>query len=326
MLTSAAEFALRGWWLTGLSRRLTLLVFDFAVLIGVLALSGGGAAFFGYAATFSALAGILLGVRAVPLWLGVGTQAWAVGVAAGASFVMPPAIATAGVAAAAMRHVLIRRRVRATAEVEAALQSAAALERARLARELHDSVAKTVRGMSLAALALPRSLNHQPQVAAQLADAISSAAEAAERETRALLSGLRLDSAAADFADTVDRLCAVWSAETGVPVDVEVPRVEPSVAVRYELVRILHEALTNVARHARAGRVLVLVRRQEQGLSLVVRDDGVGFHVPEDLSLSTMGDHHGLIGMTERARTVGGSLDVASTPGRGTIVTVRVPT
>jgi signal transduction histidine kinase len=322
VLSSAAEFALRGWLLTGLGRRVALLAADFVVLLVVLALADGGPAFFGCAAGWAALSGVVLGFRATPLWIAQLVQGYAVTDAAAMTKVLPPAVVLAGVAAATARHLLLRQRLRAAAEIEAAQRSAATLERARLARELHDSVAKTVRGMSMAALALPRSVGDQPQVALQLADAISSAAEAAERETRALLSGLRLDAPVEAFAGTVERLCRVWSAESGIPVHVDVAAVDPPVPVRYELARILHEALTNVARHARARRVLVMIRRQDRMLALTVRDDGDGFAVPEDV---TGTDHHGLVGMAERARAIGGRFQVVSTPGRGTIVTVRAP-
>jgi signal transduction histidine kinase len=324
LLASAAEFLVRDQVLKGAGRGLVFLTADFAVLLGVLALSDGGPVFFGAAAAWSALAGVLLGVRAAPLWLAAAAQAWTVGVAVAAHPALPPLIALAGVAAAVCCRLLARRNARTAAEMADAQRSAVAMERARLARELHDSVAKTVRGMSVAALALPRSVGEQPQLALRLADAISSAAEAAERETRTLLSGLRLESPAEDFADAVARLCRAWSADCGIPVHLEVQPVKPPVPVRYELARILHEALTNVARHAQATSVLVMVRRHERTVSLVVRDNGTGFAVPADLTATETS--HGLVGMTERAQTVGGDLTIVSEHGHGTIVTARVPT
>jgi len=238
---------------------------------------------------------------------------------------MAAAVPLTGLAAAVACRILLRSRLRSAAEVDAVQRSAAALERARLARELHDSVAKTVRGMSLAALALPRSVGGQPQVARQLADAISAGAAAAERETRALLSGLRLDAPDEDFHRTLEGLCRAWSAESGIPAELDMSPLDPPVPVRYELARILHESLTNVARHARARRVLVLVRRQDRTLLLVVRDDGDGFAVPPDLSVLQAHNHHGIVGMGERTRAIGGRFEVVSEPGRGTIVTARVP-
>lgn len=187
--------------------------------------------------------------------------------------------------------------------------------------------------MSLAALALPGSLRRQPDLAHQLADAISAAAAAADRETRELLEGLRLDLPDEDFGRTIDRLCRAWSARTGIAVRADigagVAAVELPVPVRYELARIAHEALTNVARHARAGRVLVSLTASFAGrhrsVVLTVRDDGTGFAAPDDLADLQDHGHHGLIGMAERARTVGGRLEILTAPGAGTTVRALVP-
>jgi signal transduction histidine kinase len=97
--------------------------------------------------------------------------------------------------------------------------------------------------------------------------------------------------------------------------------------VRYELTRIVHEALTNVARHAEATRVGVVVRAERRGrLTLTVRDDGKGFVVPEDVETLQHTGHAGIVGMMERASALGGELTIASTPGTGTVVRVQVPT
>ncbi len=86
--------------------------------------------------------------------------------------------------------------------------------------------------------------------------------------------------------------------------------------------RILQEALTNVARHAHAGAVRIGVRQRGRMLTLTVRDNGRGITKAERTSVESIG----LLGMTERARLLGGSLSIAGAPGRGTTVTVKVPT
>jgi signal transduction histidine kinase len=86
------------------------------------------------------------------------------------------------------------------------------------------------------------------------------------------------------------------------------------------LFRIAQEALTNVARHARASRVTVLLGRDGGRLSLEVRDDGVG--ISDETAASTRS--LGLLGMRERARRLGGDLTISAAPGRGTVVTVSV--
>jgi signal transduction histidine kinase len=298
-----------------------LLVSDLAVLLAVLALAGPGPLYLGYAASVAAFGGLLLGLPATAIWAGLLVQTYAVGrTVVGAALIVP-----AGVAAVLVGSVVTGQARRRAAELATAQREATALERARLARELHDSVAKTVRGMSLAALALPRSVGQQPQLAVQLADAISAAAVAAERETREVLAGLRLDSPDEAFPPALTRLCHIWSAGSGIPVDCRIAPVEPPVPVRYEVVRIVQEALTNTGRHARAGRVVVTLDHDGQWLRLSVRDDGVGFRVPKDLTTSAERDRHGLVGMSERARSVGGRLEIAAEPGRGTTITARLP-
>ncbi|WP_344506075.1 sensor histidine kinase [Dactylosporangium maewongense] len=312
-----------------------VLAVDLAVAVAVLALSRGGMAFFCYVAGSAALGGALLGMRALLLWV---VQA-ALGFAAAGAVLRandpPPDVAAfvvafpmisvlAGIGAAAAAGALQRHLDLAVDVVAAAQRSAAASERARLARELHDSVAKTLRGVSFAALALPQSLRRHPDLAERLAGTVSRGAEAAAREARELLEGLRIDHLDLSFADTVRATAGDWSDRSGVPVRVDAEPAEPGVEVRYELVRILAEALQNVARHAGAWRVDVAVRLGGDRLELRVRDDGRGF-VPRDLAVLQADGHLGIVGMAERARTVGGSLRVSSVPGRGTEIIAAVP-
>src|SRR4028118_1750099 len=86
------------------------------------------------------------------------------------------------------------------------------------------------------------------------------------------------------------------------------------------LSRICQEALTNVARHAAAGHVDVLLVATPEQVRLVVEDDGRGFEAS-----AVPGERHGRVGMNERARMLGGSLEVRSSPGAGTRVEVAVP-
>jgi signal transduction histidine kinase len=85
--------------------------------------------------------------------------------------------------------------------------------------------------------------------------------------------------------------------------------------------RILQESLTNVARHARASQVSVRVTRENDRIVLTVRDDGVGF----DTARPRKPGSFGLAGLRERAYLVEGELDIASSPGHGTTIEVRIP-
>ncbi|MFC4043805.1 sensor histidine kinase [Dactylosporangium siamense] len=312
-----------------------VLAADTAAVLGVLALDGGGVTFYCCAVGASALAGVLAGMWALPLAAAHTALGYLVAAAvlpAGADprlagFVLTfPIACVLAAAGAAVATAALGRYVELSVRVVASAQrTAAASERARLARELHDSVTKTLRGVSFAALALPQSLRRHPDLAEQLADTVSRGASVAAEEARELVDGLRLDAPDSDFADTVQEICRRWSQVYGIPVRLATAPVDPPVAVRYELCRILQEALHNVAQHASARHVGVAVRGAPGRLELRIRDDGRGFGLPADLSQLRAAQHFGLIGMYERAHTIDGSLHVASSPGRGTTVEVTVP-
>ena len=96
-------------------------------------------------------------------------------------------------------------------------------------------------------------------------------------------------------------------------------------AMRLALFRIVQEALTNVARHAEARRVDVTFRLDDEAASLHIADDGRGFVLPERLIELEQQGHLGLSGIAERTQAIGGTLEVASTPGAGTSLRVTAP-
>ena len=116
-----------------------------------------------------------------------------------------------------------------------------------------------------------------------------------------------------------------WSTHFGIPVQVHTDRLtdEPlTPELETTLYRLAQEALNNIAKHARANRVDVVLERCGDGLSLIVEDNGKGF---DPAGLEASGLRFGLIGIRERAALVGAALQVESAPGRGTTVVVRAP-
>jgi signal transduction histidine kinase len=333
-VASAVELAALGHWPRVVRRPLVAIAVDSVLVLGVLAISHGGVAYFCFASGAGAMAGVLLGLRAVPVWAIHATLGFTV-IAEVLRRTEPPvdimalvvafpvAGALAGVGAAMATTALANQIELSTQLIASAQRSAVASERARLARELHDSVTKTLRGVSLAALALPSVLRRQPALAEHLAGTVVAGATAAAQQARELLEEMRFD--VRNLAAGVDSLCQAWSTSTGIPVRVSAAAVNPPVAVSYELTRILREALANVARHGQARWVGVRLVPQSQGLLLEITDDGVGFAVPSDLTGLQSAGHFGIVGMAERARTVGGVLRLDSAPGAGTRITVQVP-
>ena len=125
--------------------------------------------------------------------------------------------------------------------------------------------------------------------------------------------------------DALEAVTAEWSKLNGIPADVTVTgnviALHPEIEVA--LLRIAQEALANVARHAGATRAGLTLSFIGDVVTLDVRDDGVGFTVPEPDASSTAG--FGLSGMRQRVARVAGSLAIESEPGGGTALSARVP-
>ncbi len=206
-------------------------------------------------------------------------------------------------------------------ELGARMQVAREEEAKRIAREIHDDLgqALTVLKMDLARLKTRAAAD--PALAAPLAemDGVIDGAVATTRRIAAdlrpaILDDLGLAAAIAWHAEQV-------SARAGFEVTVDVPSSDVSVdsAGSIVLYRVLQEALTNIARHAKATHVTITLRERAPHVTLEIKDDGRGFD-PEAPTRS-----FGLLGMRERTASVGGLLDVDSAPGRGTLLRAQVP-
>ncbi|GGY90845.1 hypothetical protein GCM10010365_06560 [Streptomyces poonensis] len=249
--------------------------------------------------------------------------------------------AGAGVIGVTLRNLLFRFGTATEALSEAtsrlAVAEAVETERARLARELHDSVAKTLHGLALAADALSASADRSadPRVLKRQAELVASAARRAAGESRDLLSGLRrhTDLTGEPPTDLLVGLSSVtdhFAARTNVPVRWETSGPIPARDLRtsqiHHLQAILSEALENAHRHARATQVVVEVRALTGTLHLTITDDGVGLPpglTPEEAARA---GRFGLLGMQERATTIGASLSITTGPPTGgTSIRVSLP-
>ena len=117
-----------------------------------------------------------------------------------------------------------------------------------------------------------------------------------------------------------------FARRTGIPthlVIAPVPKLSPVLEIT--CFRIAQEVLTNVTRHAQAGNVWFSLQYGERNLSLTVRDDGVGFDVAAARARAISGTSMGLLGIKERAASIGGTLLLTSAVGRGSEVSVTLP-
>lgn len=213
-------------------------------------------------------------------------------------------------------------------------EQAALSERVLLAREMHDSLAKTVHGVSLLAKSLAVSLERDGSAHVGRAVLIHEACDEAIGDTRDILSGLRALSH--DSLDVAVRLEAtMWQDRNGIPVDVNTPEHCGQVRVRSDVawatVRVLGELLENIKKHARAQRVRVVLDLNDSAVRLTVSDDGRGMvHLegqPIDVGGLALGGHYGLIGVHERVSELDGALTLTSrtTAPTGTEVAVELP-
>lgn len=210
---------------------------------------------------------------------------------------------------------------------QAEIRSVAANERARLAREMHDSLAKTLRGIAMSAQALPVWVRKSPERAISEGQRIASAAEIASREARELITDLRDDQVQLPLVDSIHTVLDRWADNVSLSVHESLDEsADLSLIARYELVAILREALTNIERHAKASAVSVQMEAGPQTLTLVIEDDGEGFTLPPKgtnwLDELARDGHYGLIGMHERAKRANAELTVESQPGSGAKLTV----
>jgi nitrate/nitrite-specific signal transduction histidine kinase len=198
---------------------------------------------------------------------------------------------------------------------ERAERSAAAAERSRLARDLHDAVSQTLFSSALIADVLPRIWETNPQEGRKRLEELRQLTRGALAEMRTLL--LELRPSALEQGELGDLLRQLSEAITGrarVPVVVSAAgQVELPPEVQVAFYRIAQEALNNVAKHAGAAGATVELRTDGRTVELVVSDDGRGFE-PDDISP----EHLGVGIMRERALAIGAELTVDSKPGRGT--------
>lgn len=206
---------------------------------------------------------------------------------------------------------------------EQAEEAAAAAERNRLARELHDAVSQTLFTASLIADVLPKLWARDPEEARRQLATLRRLTRGAQAEMRTLLMELRPTALLeADLETLLGHLTQAVAARADIEVELAlepVPPIPPDVKVA--LYRIAQEAVNNVAKHAQADRVSIYLDGTEgtdEGVSVIVRDDGQGFRVG-----AVTGDHFGLQTMRERAEAIGATIEIESEPGEGTTLTVR---
>lgn len=196
-------------------------------------------------------------------------------------------------------------------------------ERARIARELHDSVSQQLFAAMMMLSAITESFEEQAdsRLGFQL-EKIEKVIGDAQTEMRALLLHLRpIDLQGKSLKQGIENL--LQELQTKIPLvltwELDNPRLETG--IEDHLFRIVQEAVSNTMRHARAGKLDVYLRASFDTINIRIVDDGIGFQ-PE--KASTVGSY-GLTNIQERAKGLGGEASIISSPGQGTVIDIKIP-
>ena len=196
-------------------------------------------------------------------------------------------------------------------------------ERERMARELHDTLAQGLAGLILQLEAVDTHLSRgKVDRAQEIAVQAMARARATLADARHAIDDLRDNETELDVESMVRAEVERFTAATAIPceLDLEITSTIPAPLAEHVL-KIVSEGLTNIARHARAQNVSLQLEAHNGTLEMEIKDNGCGF----DSSGQARSGHYGLIGMRERARLKGGTLDIQSRPGEGTTLRLRFP-
>ena len=201
-------------------------------------------------------------------------------------------------------------------------------ERNRLALELHDVVSQKLFSVMLTAEAAAAQLDRDPDAARAQLERTRELARESLDELRSLILGLRPPELERDgLKGALRKELEMLARIHGIEIDLEIEGADPATGSNgdgerdFAILRIAHEALNNAVRHAGADHVTVRLSQRPDVVTVEVRDDGVGF---DPHSAEVRSRHLGLTSMEERARELGGRLEIRSAPGSGTTVLLLV--
>lgn len=196
-------------------------------------------------------------------------------------------------------------------------------ERNRMARELHDTLAHTLSAVSVQLGAINKQLDTDIDGAKATIRESRQAIRDSLQETRRALKALRASPLEdLGFTLAMQRLVELARERSGLTITLDMAGGLDKLSAQIEqsVYRITEEALNNIARHAEATHIEVVLAQGENGIELSITDDGKGFD-PDTVSSD---EHYGLVGMRERALLAGGQLSIMSQPGAGTTVRLHI--
>ena len=214
-----------------------------------------------------------------------------------------------------------RARAEQDLEVNRSLLDRSVAERVRLGRELHDNICQTLYAVCLTLESVQKKSSLSPEMAQRTEQCLAELRRV-NQEVRAYLQELepgRVNghSFATALAGLIGSLPAGDEVQIERRLDAATVELIPSHQVA-EIMNILREAVSNSLRHGRARHIVLRAGQNDQAIALSVQDDGIGF-------VAGRGNGHGLHNMQARAKALGGSLEIESTPNKGTLVILTLP-
>lgn len=197
-------------------------------------------------------------------------------------------------------------------------------ERQRIGREIHDDLGQQLTAIKMDVAWLEKRIQDQPQIILDKFHNIITLLNSSNQSVRNILNELR-PSILGDFSlmDALKWHGNQFKTNTGIPIEIisdeEFPQLPEETGTC--IYRVFQEALTNITRYANAKNVKVSTHVNEDNISVTIQDDGAGFEYSQLQSKKTFG----ILGMKERVRSLGGNLDVVSSPGKGTIINFSLP-
>ncbi|MBN2074489.1 MAG: sensor histidine kinase [Dehalococcoidales bacterium] len=211
----------------------------------------------------------------------------------------------------------IRRRIEREAIIE---------ERRRIAREIHDGVAQSLGYLNMKTKLVSDSvsLDNTGQAFKELSE-IRKVVQGTYDDIRESIDQLSREIRNVPIISALSTYITEFGTNNGIQVDFDYPKPFPGISpvAELQLFRIAQEALTNIRRHALATEVKIKLEGSDETVNMIIKDNGKGFTL-EKLEDSPPG-YHGLNIIKERAETLGGELDISTSPGQGTELTVTLP-
>jgi PAS domain S-box-containing protein len=218
---------------------------------------------------------------------------------------------------------LVAARTAEVSELIGHLESTREEEKRAIARELHDDLGSSLTALNMHLAILFQQMPPEPRLTERSVQ-VKALLTSVTNATRRIQIGLRPDKLDVfGIKAAITEQAVEFEKYTGVPCHANLPDEGLAYAPRVDiaLFRMVQEVLNNIAKHAQATRVDVVLDDTDDEIALTIRDNGVGMAVGQPIDTST----HGLRGMRERAGYLGGTVKITSAPGKGTTIQITIP-